>query len=88
MIDVGETGLVVAEGTIASTDPTTMVHCVPLGEGAVKVWVDFVKVNDALLWRPTSECTCMEHAFGTTVAWPAAYVIGESSCSKYYFSVL
>ena len=87
LIDVGETGQVVAEGTIASTDPTTMVHCVPLGKDAVKVWVNFVRVNDALLWRPTSECTYMEDAFGTTIAWPAAYVIGESSSSKYYFSV-
>ena len=54
-----------------------MVHCRPLGRDAVKVWVEIVRVPNAVLWRPTSELTCMEDAFGVPIAWPIAKVIME-----------
>ena len=50
-------------------------HFVPLGNNAVRVWVDVVKVNDAKVWRPTSAIECMEDAIGTTIAWPEDKVV-------------
>lgn len=64
-----------AEGTVASTDPITPVHCRPLGLNAVKVWVDIVRDANAELWRPTSALTCMEDALGVPIAWPTEKVI-------------
>ena len=64
-----------AEGTVASTNPITLVHCRPLGFNAVKVWVDIVRDANAELWRPTSALTCMEDALGVPIAWPTEKVI-------------
>ena len=72
---------VVAEGRVSSIDPNAMVHFVPLGKDAVKVWVDVIKVPNAPLWRPTSEFEFIEDAIGSTVAWPYANVITESTSS-------
>ena len=74
---------IVALGRVSSTDPTSTVHCVPLGKNAIKVWVELVKMPKARLWRPTSELEVIEDALGTTIAWPAANVIMESTSSKY-----
>ena len=50
-------------------------HFVTLGNNAVRVCVDVVKVNDAKVWRPTSAIECMEDAIGTTIAWPEDKVV-------------
>ncbi|CAA7049959.1 unnamed protein product [Microthlaspi erraticum] len=70
LMDVTGEKRVVAEGRWSSNNPTQVVHFIPLGENAVRVWVDVVKVGDAKLWRPSSFMDCMEDAIGTTVAWP------------------
>ncbi|CAL5343171.1 unnamed protein product [Camellia sinensis] len=63
------TKVVVAEGTIASTDSKALVHHVPLGPRCWKVWVNHVIVN-APLFRPNCEMFVLEDAIGSTVAWP------------------
>lgn len=88
MIDVGGTGAIVAEGVVASTDPNEKVHFVQLGKDAIKVWVMNATVPEAVLWRPTSDLVCIEDAVGSTVAWPAAKVVTESSSSKYKLFLL
>ena len=77
---------VIAEGRVASTDPKSLVHFVPLGENAVKVWVDVIKVPNAPLWRPTSYFEFIEDALGSTIAWPSTNIITESTSSKYELS--
>ena len=77
LIDLGGAD-VVAEGSIASTDPITMVHCRPLGRNAVKVWIELVIVPDAEIWRPTSSLTCMDDCFGVPIAWPMEKIIIKS----------
>lgn len=61
---------VVAEAKIASTDPNAMVHGVPLGNDAWKVWVQVALVPSADLWRPNSGMSAIADAVGSTVAWP------------------
>ncbi|XP_023635220.1 uncharacterized protein LOC111829660 [Capsella rubella] len=61
---------VVAKGRVHSTDPRKMVHCVPLGPNAASVWVDVVKVDDAVVWRQSDEMTIIKDAHGSPVAWP------------------
>ncbi|KAI5337980.1 hypothetical protein L3X38_017251 [Prunus dulcis] len=46
---------VVAEGHIASTDPTVKVHHMPIGRDCWKVWVDEVLDEELNLYRPTDE---------------------------------
>ncbi|CAL5384394.1 unnamed protein product [Camellia sinensis] len=65
--------VVVAEGTIASTDSKALVHHVPLGPGCWKVWVNHVIVN-APLFRPNREMFVLEDAIGSTVAWPTHFI--------------
>ena len=80
MIDLEGTGKIVAEGTVSSTDPNALVHSVPLGPNAIRVWVDVVKVPNAPIWRHTSFMECLSDAIGSTVAWPVANVrIGSTS---------
>ncbi|CAL5331972.1 unnamed protein product [Camellia sinensis] len=67
------TKVVVAEGTIASTDSKALVHHVPLGPGCWKVWVNHVIVN-APLFRPNREMFVLEDAIGSTVAWPTHFI--------------
>ncbi|XP_073296932.1 uncharacterized protein [Primulina huaijiensis] len=59
---------VVAEGRIASTDPTVKVHHVPLGGSCWKVWVDRVLVEQVDLIRPNSEMIFLDDAVGSTLA--------------------
>ncbi|XP_012840459.1 PREDICTED: uncharacterized protein LOC105960350 isoform X2 [Erythranthe guttata] len=75
LLDIRGSGEVVAEGRVSSSDPNELVHFVPLGPNAMRIWIDTVKVSIASLWRPTSEMEFMEDAFGTTVAWPSDKVI-------------
>ena len=65
---------VVAEATIASTDPTVLVHHVPLGADAWKVWIDSVVEPEAILYRPTSDIYTIGQAVGTTVAWHKEFI--------------
>ena len=66
---------VVAEGRWATNDPAHKVHFVPLGNNAVKVWVDIVKVSKAEVWRPSEEIVILEDALGSIIAWPEDKVI-------------
>ncbi|CAA7049847.1 unnamed protein product [Microthlaspi erraticum] len=52
LLDISGDKRIVAEGRWSSNDPEVLVHFVPLGDNGVRVWVDVVKVNDALVWRP------------------------------------
>ncbi|XP_075514193.1 uncharacterized protein LOC142549237 isoform X2 [Primulina tabacum] len=66
---------VVAEGRIASTDPTVKVHHVPLGGSCWKVWVDRVLVEQVDLIRPNSEMIFLDDAVGSTVAWFSKFIV-------------
>lgn len=66
---------VVAEGRWASDNPEHKVHFVPLGQDAVKVWVETVNVNTASVWRPSDEIEIMGDAIGSPIAWPKDKVI-------------
>ena len=59
---------------IASTDPTVLVHHVPLGADAWKVWIDSVVEPEAILYRPTSDIYTIGQAVGTTVAWHKEFI--------------
>ncbi|CAA7040516.1 unnamed protein product [Microthlaspi erraticum] len=75
LLDISGRTRVVAEGRWSSNNPEQLVHFVPLGPNAVRVWVDVVKVNDAAVWKPTSAIECTEDAIGTTIAWPENKVV-------------
>ncbi|KAJ6854138.1 carboxypeptidase SOL1 [Iris pallida] len=68
-------GEIVAEGSIASIDPVSLVHCKPLGLDAWKVWIEVGLVPEAHLWRTTSDMTLVEHAIGVPIAWNKQYII-------------
>lgn len=74
-MDISGNNKVVAERRWASDNPKHTVHCFPLGDNAVKVWVDIVNVNTAAVWKPSSEIECLGDAFGSVVAWPKDKVI-------------
>ena len=82
LIDLDRKGEIVAEGRVSSFDPKVLVHFVPLGINAVKVWVDVANAPNARLWRPTSDLQNIEDAVGTTIAWPADKVITDTSSGK------
>lgn len=74
-MDISGKKRIVAEGRWASNNPEQKVHFVPLGNNAVRVWVDIVNVKDAAVWRPCSEIEVIEDAIGTSIAWPEDKVI-------------
>ncbi|TYK28558.1 Plant transposase [Cucumis melo var. makuwa] len=69
LLDCLGSGEVIAEGRWSSNDPSVLVHHVPLGLNAVRVWVDTVKIPNSFLWRPTSDIIVIDDALGTTAAW-------------------
>ncbi|XP_020275086.1 uncharacterized protein LOC109849641 [Asparagus officinalis] len=75
LLDIGGSGKIVAEGHWSSSDPNQVVHFVPLGPNAMRVWVDIPSIPSASFWRPTSELECIEDAVGTTIAWPSDKVV-------------
>ncbi|CAA7049991.1 unnamed protein product [Microthlaspi erraticum] len=75
LMDITGEKRAVAEGRWSSDDPEQLVHFVPLGPNAVRVWVDVVKVSDAEVWKTTSFIECMEDAIGSTIAWPKDKVL-------------
>lgn len=74
-MDLSGKNRVVAEGRWSSNNPEQVVHCVPLGPNACRVWVDVVKVKDAAVWRTSDEIQYMEDALGTNIAWPEDKVV-------------
>lgn len=70
MLDCNNSGRIVAEGKVCSTNPADVVHHVPLGQNASKVWVEVSKIGGASVWKPNSEIEYISDAIGTTVAWP------------------
>ncbi|KAA0045260.1 Plant transposase [Cucumis melo var. makuwa] len=68
LLDWYGSGEIVVEGRWSSNDPTALVHHVPIGPHAIRVWVDVAKKPNAYLCRPTSEMTCIEEALRSTVA--------------------
>ncbi|XP_028085937.1 uncharacterized protein LOC114286908 [Camellia sinensis] len=75
LLDWIGSGEVVAEGRWSSSDPKQLVHHIPIGPNAMRVWVDLAREAGAYLWRPTADMTYIEDAVGTTVAWPADKVV-------------
>ncbi|XP_020876981.1 uncharacterized protein LOC110227332 [Arabidopsis lyrata subsp. lyrata] len=70
LLDCKNPGKTVAEGRVCSTDPADKVHNRPLGPNATKVWVVVSLIDNAKVWRPSSEVQIIADAQGTTVAWP------------------
>ncbi|CAN7094017.1 unnamed protein product [Brassica rapa subsp. narinosa] len=70
LLDHNNSGRKVAEGRVSSTDPLCLVHHVPLGPNASRVWVEVALIEDASLWRPNSFLEDISDAVGSTVAWP------------------
>ncbi|KAK3231288.1 hypothetical protein Dsin_003169 [Dipteronia sinensis] len=66
---------VVAEGSVASTDPNTKVHHVPLGRDLWRVWVDLVFNSDVILVQPTDETRTLGGVVGSTIAWPKSCIM-------------
>ncbi|KAL6533203.1 hypothetical protein OROMI_027315 [Orobanche minor] len=67
---------VLAEATIASTDPNAMVHGVPVGNDAWNVWVQIALVPSANFWRPNSDMLVIADAVGTSDEGKARKSIG------------
>ncbi|KAH9671715.1 Integrase catalytic domain-containing protein [Citrus sinensis] len=67
---------IVAEGTIASTDPKAKVHHMPLGRDCWKVWVEsiFDGMDEVTLYKVTDEAHIVVEALGSTVAWPKSCI--------------
>ncbi|KAA0051572.1 Plant transposase [Cucumis melo var. makuwa] len=53
LLDWYGSGEIVADGRWSSNDPAALVHHVPIGSHAIRVWVDVAKKSNAYLWRPT-----------------------------------
>ncbi|KAL0536729.1 hypothetical protein IC582_025689 [Cucumis melo] len=58
LLDWYRSGEIVAEGRWSSNDPAALVHHVPIGPHAIRVWVDVA----------TSEMTCIEEALESIIA--------------------
>ena len=69
----------VAEGRLYSSDSKMIVNGIPLGPLAVVVWVDCAKKEDAYLWRPTIDMSCIKEAVGNKIAWPKSKVVAEKA---------
>lgn len=65
---------VAAKGKIATIDPYSKVHHVPLGIDCWKVWVDEVNDSSVPLYRSTSEFSSLTEAVGSTIAWPKKFI--------------
>lgn len=65
---------VIAEGKIASTDPRVKVHHMPLGRDCWKVWVEAISVPNVNVYRATDKVRTLDHALGSTIAWPKSCI--------------
>lgn len=72
MLAVGSVNNIVAYGTMyTKSGPNELLHTIPLGEGNMRVSIDFVKVKEALLPIPIrGEAATIGEAVGRHVAWP------------------
>lgn len=70
------TGIVVAKGSILSTDPLSMVHHKYLEPDCWKLWVTDVVVENFQLYRPELdiELCVLDDAIGTNIPWPKKYI--------------
>lgn len=78
LLDFNGSRTVVAIGRWMSSDPETMVHNVPLGEGESQVAVLEAIVPGTPVWKPTSddvEDPTVGDVVGSIVAWPTTYII-------------
>ena len=75
MLDLEGSDTVVAEGCWSSNDPNALVHHIPLGSNAVRVWVDIARQPLKFLWKVTHYMTTIEESVGSTIAWLADRVI-------------
>ncbi|KAK9193215.1 hypothetical protein WN944_003912 [Citrus x changshan-huyou] len=75
MLDLEGSDTVVAEGRWSSSDPNALVHHIPLGSNAIRVWVDIARQPLKFLWKVTPYMTTIEESVGSTIAWPADRVI-------------
>ena len=66
-IGIGE---IVAKGQWFSSNPAAMVHHVPLGPQAMKVWVDVATKPKAYLFRSIPEMLNIGDAKGSIIPWP------------------
>lgn len=78
LIDWSGSEELVAEGRLHSSDPKQLINDLPLGPGAVAIWIDKPKLEDAFLWRPTKGLTRVGDAIGIKVAWPESKVVIET----------
>lgn len=51
---------IIVEGRWFSNDKKTLVHHIPLGPNAVRVWVDTVRKPGSFLWMPTSDMVVID----------------------------
>jgi hypothetical protein len=56
-------------------EPNTIVHFVPLGKHASKVWVEEVLLPDVSLFRPNSSMDTVGEAVGAPIAWPTDHIM-------------
>ncbi|CAA7017954.1 unnamed protein product [Microthlaspi erraticum] len=75
LLDCKNSGERVALGRVSSSDPEDVVHFIPLGPNASKVWVDVSKIGISEVWIPNSEIKFIRDAVGTTIAWPNDKII-------------
>ncbi|KAI3873395.1 hypothetical protein MKW98_008047 [Papaver atlanticum] len=63
-------GEVVAEAEIGETDPSKEIHGMPIGLGAYTICVKITYVEDAHVYRPTSEVKYVGEAVSNFITWP------------------
>ncbi|CAE6074587.1 unnamed protein product [Arabidopsis arenosa] len=68
----------VVEGRIVSYDADELVHGIPLGPNAVKVFIESATKPEAPLWRPIPEMSTIEDVVGEMIAWDADLCIVPS----------
>lgn len=52
-----------------------MVNGLPIGPGAVKIFIDAVVEPETFLWRPTPQLSTLDDCLKSFVAWPVHRVI-------------
>ena len=65
---------VAVKGKVATTDPYSKMHHVPLGIDYWKVWIDEMKDSTLPFYRSTNEFSSLNQAIGSTIAWPKKFI--------------
>ena len=71
--------VIVAEGRWQTKDQSALVNGLPLGPGAVKVFVDVILQPETFIWSPTMDVTYLEDCLQSFVAWPTHKVSYENT---------